>query len=121
MRTIGIEFHLVISTRHYFIIKFFLLKTSLDTPRHSGENFLSSSSNELTVLHKCPHNNECKRQRCKRERVIVKSIEDVNGDTKVVPSFLLTYNSKFSKISNETYRSCSSININEIYEDSSEA
>lgn len=87
-------------------------------------NFLMtrSGSNELTVIHKSPHNSKCKRwSRCKRERVVVQSKEDDSGEIKVVPQFLLTYNPKFSKISNETYRSYSDFNINEIYEETSEA
>jgi hypothetical protein len=81
-------------------------------------NFLGSRTNELMVIHKVKHNSTCKRwTQCKREKVMVKSTEDDNSDIMVVPTFLLTYNPKFSKISNETFRSFSAIQLNELYDE----
>lgn len=82
-------------------------------------NFLGSRTNELMVVHRMKHAT-CKRwTRCKKEKILVKSIENDSGDVIVVPTFLLTYNPKFSKISNETYRSFSDTQLNELCDEDS--
>lgn len=96
-----------------------LAKLSVEKAELRRGSLLTESSNELMVIHTLPHNNACKRwTKCKRAKVMVKSIENDRDDVMVVPTFLLTYNPKFSKISNDTYRSFSAIHLNEICDDS---
>lgn len=86
----------------------------LENFKSENPNLFERCSSELIVVQKIPHNMACKKwTRCKKEKVVVKSPED---ELMVVPTFLLTFNPKFSKISNGTSKSHSSIELNKICE-----
>ena len=86
---------------------------SIDIGELQGNsNFSRARTNELVVVHKNSRES-CKRWRhSKTQKVFVKGLGD--DDMVIVPTFLLTYNPKFSRISNQSFKSFSVVELNEI-------
>lgn len=89
---------------------------SIDVGEVQHLNFGAKTS-ELMVVHEVPLSKR-RGSYCKREKVFVKSVEN---EVIVVPTFLLTYNPKFSKISNESYKSFSAIELDQVCNETADA
>lgn len=70
------------------------------------EALLTNSNIELQVIDACATSKKPSQWKSKssQEKVYVKSIDDYDDDVKIIPSVLLTYQTKFTKISDNTRR-----------------
>ncbi|KAL7044963.1 hypothetical protein ACKWTF_002121 [Chironomus riparius] len=87
------------------------------TQKKLKEALLINSNIELKVINACATSKKPSQWKPKnsKEKVYVKSVDDYDDGIKIIPSVLLTYQTKFTKISDNTRR-CS---LQENYSDSS--
>lgn len=76
------------------------------TKKTTNEALLTGSNIELQVIDACATSKKLSQWKSKnsQDKVYVKSIDDYDEDVKIIPSVLLTYQTKFTKISDKTRR-----------------
>jgi hypothetical protein len=81
-------------------------KEEYNAEKKTKEALLTASNIELKVIDACATSRKlshCK-SKSSQEKVYVKSIDDCDDEIKIIPSVLLTYQARFTKISDNTRR-----------------